>query len=267
MSQSINEWSGREVLITGATSGIGLAFAQRLAAVGAELILTARSLDRLTATADQLRAEFDPPRPIHLFAADLATPSGPAQLVGALREAGRRVDLLINNAGFGLAGEFATQQPDRQLEMIQLNVVSLVALTRLLLPAMIERRAGAIIQVASMAAFQGVPWLALYAGTKAMVMNFTEGLAHECRPHGVRVMALCPGPTTSAFHTTAGAAPRGSGREMMSAEEVVDYALTQLARGRTLAIPGTANRLTLLFERFAPRSLVTRAAARLYQPE
>jgi short-subunit dehydrogenase len=152
------------------------------------------------------------------------------------------------------------------LEMLQLNVISPVSLTRLLLPGMIERRRGAIIQVASMAAFQGVPWLSLYAGTKALLTNFTEGLASECEPYGVRVMALCPGPTESSFHTTAGATPRGAERKMMSAAEVVDHALCQLAKRRVLAIPGTANQLTLFLERFVPRSLVIRLAARLYRP-
>ncbi len=263
----MSEWQGRTVLITGATSGIGQAFAKRLAMAGAELILTARSIERLTATALELRQEFDPHLPIHLYPTDLARADGPVQLVETIHQAGHRIDLLINNAGFGIAGTFATQDPQRQLEMLQLNVISPVALTRLLLPGMIERRSGAIIQVASMAAFQGVPWLSLYAGSKALLMNFTEGLAVECRQSGVRVLALCPGPTQSSFHATAGATPRGAERGMMSAFEVVDCALDQLAHGRSLAIPGTSNRLTLLLERVVPRSLVTRLAARLYRPD
>jgi uncharacterized protein len=254
----MSEWRGRQVLITGATSGIGLAFAQRLATAGADLILTARSMERLSAAAERLRTGPDPTPGIHLYAADLSRREGPIQLVEALRQANHRIDLLINNAGFGMAGDFATQEPERQLEMLQLNVISPVSLTRL--------RRGAIIQVASMAAFQGVPWLSLYAGTKALLTNFTEGLASECEPYGVRVMALCPGPTESSFHTTAGATPRGAERKMMSAAEVVDHALCQLAKRRVLAIPGTANQLTLFLERFVPRSLVIRLAARLYRP-
>jgi len=265
------EWNGRTALITGASSGIGLAFAQSLARQGANLILTARSLDRLEQAAATIRDHA--PRPdhkkitIHLIAADLAAPDGAATIFAEIREAGLNVDLLVNNAGFGLTGAFSSQPLDRQLEMIQVNVVSLVALARLFLPLMIARRDGAIINVASTAAFQGVPWLALYAGTKALVLNFSEGLAAECASSGVRVMAFCPGPTESNFHQTAGALPRGGERSMLPASVVVEYALHRLERGAVVAIPGLRNRLTVLFERFVPRQLVTRLAAKVYGPQ
>ena len=157
------------------------------------------------------------------------------------------------------------QEAIRQQEMLQLNVGALVSLTHFFLPGMISRGRGAIIQVASTAAFQGVPWLSLYAGTKALVLNFTEGLAAECAATGVRVMAFCPGPTESAFHQTAGALPRGAERSMLPASAVVEYALTQLERGAVIAIPGRANRFNIFFERFVPRRLVTRFASRVYQ--
>jgi short-subunit dehydrogenase len=184
-----------------------------------------------------------------------------------IREAGLNVDLLVNNAGFGLTGDFSSQALDRQLEMIQVNVVSLVTLTRLCLPLMIARHTGAIINVASTAAFQGVPWLSLYAGTKALVLNFSEGLAAECARSGVRVMAFCPGPTESNFHQTAGALPRGGERTMLPAADVVNHALHQLEQGAVVAIPGLRNRLTVFSERFVPRRLVARLAAKVYGPE
>lgn len=258
------EWNGKRALITGASSGIGLAFARSLAAQGANLILTARSAERLERAAGSLRKEFGSVS-IKTITADLATTEGPPKIIADLTESGLTVDLLINNAGFGITGEFIKQEPSRQQEMLQLNVGSLVSLTHALLPGMISRGTGAIVNVASTAAFQGVPWLSLYAGTKALVLNFTEGLAAECANTGVRVMAFCPGPTESAFHQTAGALPHGTDRNMLSAPDVVAYALTQLERGSVIAIPGRANRLNIFFERFVPRRLVTHFAARVYQ--
>ncbi len=261
------EWNGRTALITGASSGIGLAFAQNLA----NLILTARSLDRLEQAAATIRDHAGRSNhekiTIHLIAADLATPDGAATIFAEIRKAGLNVDLLVNNAGFGLTGAFTSQALDRQLEMIQVNIVSLVALARFFLPLMIARHHGAIINVASTAAFQGVPWLALYAGTKALVLNFSEGLAAECTSSGVRVMAFCPGPTESNFHQTAGALPRGGERSMLPADAVVEDALHHLERGTVVTIPGMRNRLTVFFERFAPRQLVTRLAAKVYGPQ
>lgn len=258
------EWNGKRALVTGASSGIGAAFARSLAAQGANLILTARTTDRLEKVAAGLRDEFRSIT-IETITADLATAEGPAKICAHLAASGLPVDLLINNAGFGLAGEFVRQEAIRQQEMLQLNVGALVSLTHFFLPGMISRGRGAIIQVASTAAFQGVPWLSLYAGTKALVLNFTEGLAAECAATGVRVMAFCPGPTESAFHQTAGALPRGAERSMLPASAVVEYALTQLERGAVIAIPGRANRFNIFFERFVPRRLVTRFASRVYQ--
>ena len=270
----MSEWTGKRALITGASSGIGRAFAKHLARQGVNLVLTARSIERLRETADSIIAEIRTETgenltdqiSIELIAADLAHPESPQSIFDQTSAAGLTIDLLINNAGFGMAGPFTEQTLDRQLEMIQVNVNSLVALTRLYLPGMIERRDGAIVQVASTAAFQGVPWLSLYAGSKALVMNFSEGLATECRDSGVRIMAFCPGPTVSAFHQTAGALPRGAERNMLSAEQVVEFALRQLKRHAVVAIPGKYNRLMIFMERFAPRRIVTSLAAGLYRP-
>lgn len=275
----MNEWTGRQALITGASSGIGRAFAKHLARQGANLVLTARSIDRLRQTADSIIEEIRmetggrignrsvAPIKIELIEADLARPESPQSIFEQTTSAGLTIDLLINNAGFGMAGPFADQMLDRQLEMIQVNVNSLVALTRLYLPGMIERKAGAIVQVASTAAFQGVPWLSLYAGTKALVMNFSEGLATECRDSGVRIMGFCPGPTESAFHQTTGALPHGAEKRMPTADQVAEYALQQLERHSVIAVQGRRNRFMIFMERFAPRHIVTRMAAGLYRPK
>ncbi len=264
-------WSGRTALITGASSGIGEAFARALASRGADLFLTARSIDRLEAIAEELRRSDGVS--VRVIGADLVDPEAPLAIHRAVAASGQQVDLLINNAGFGIVGDFADQSPERQMALLQVNVTALTCLTRLFLPAMLERRCGAVIQVASTASFQGVPYLALYAATKAFIMNLSEGLAAECAPFGVKVLGFCPGSTATAFHETAiagsmmadGVSAGEPHRRMQTAAEVVDYALDCLDRGRILAIPGLANRLMIFSERLVPRSFITRKAAGLYR--
>jgi uncharacterized protein len=260
----MSEWKGRTALITGASYGIGEAFARRLAAAGAHPIVVARSGDRLDALAAELRAEHGVR--VTVIEADLARPDAPEAIVRAA--GGQTVDLLINNAGFGAAGDFADLSLPNQLEMIQVNVSALVALTHLYLQPMLARRDGAIIQLASTASFQGVPYSAVYAATKAFILNFSEGLWAECRAHGVRVLALCPGPTATHFQTVAGTAHLRDPNKvhMETPEEVVEAGLHALAQGRGVAISGLRNQAMIAAERLAPRHLVTRVAARLYRP-
>jgi hypothetical protein len=260
----MSEWKGKTALVTGASYGIGEAFARRLAADGANVIITARSSDRLDALADELRSRCG--ATITIIEADLARPSAPEEIFNETERLGMQVDLLVNNAGFGAVGDFADIPLARQLEMIQVNVTALVALSYLYLQPMIKRREGAIIQVASTASFQGVPYSSMYSATKAFILNFSEGLWAECREYGVRVLTLCPGPTATHFQTVAGTAHLRDPAKMQAPEEVVDVGLKALAKNRSVAISGLGNKLMVGAERLAPRNLVTRIAAKLYSP-
>jgi len=260
----MSEWKGQTALITGASYGIGEAFAQRLAADGANLIITARSGDRLEALARDLRERHRVS--VTVIEADLARPSAPEELFHETERLNLQVDLLINNAGFGAVGEFSRLPLARQLEMIQVNVTALATLSHLYLQPMLKRRSGAIIQVASTAAFQAIPYFAVYAATKAFVLSFSEALWAECREHGVRVTGLCPGATATHFQVAAGTAHRRSSEQMQTPEEVVEVGLKALARGRSHVVSGLVNLAQTKLELFIPRDIVTRVAARLFRP-
>jgi short-subunit dehydrogenase len=260
----MSEWKGKTALITGASYGIGEAFARRLAADGANVVITARSRDRLDKLADQLRSRHGVN--VTVIEADLARLSATEEIFHATEGTGLQIDLLVNNAGFGGVGDFADIPLERQIEMIQVNVIALVALSHLFLQPMIQRREGAIIQLASTASFQGVPYSSIYSATKAFILNFAEGLWAEGREYGVRVLALCPGPTATHFQSVAGTSHLRDPQKMQTPEEVVDVGLKALARNRSVAISGFGNKLMIGAERLAPRNLVTRVAAKLYRP-
>jgi short-subunit dehydrogenase len=260
----MSEWKNKTALITGASYGIGEVFARRLAADGANLILTARSMNRLEALANELRAQHK--IKVTIIEADLSQPSSPQLLFEKTEAAGLPVDLLINNAGFGLVGDFDNLPLDRQLEMIQVNVTALVALSHLFLQPMLRRRSGAILNLASTASFQGVPYFSVYAATKAFIMIFSEGLWAECQPLGVRVAALCPGATETHFQAVAGTENHTRPVKMQTPEEVVEVGLKALAENRSVAVSGFNNRAMVFIERFVPRSFVTRMATNLYRP-
>lgn len=259
----MSEWKGQTALVTGASYGIGTAFAQRLAAAGAHLILTARSRHRLEALANELRGKHGVN--VTLIEADLAQPGAPQFIFNEVQRQGLRVDLLINNAGFGAAGDFAKLPLDRQLEMIQVNVMALVALAHLFVQPMLQRRAGAILNVSSTAAFQGVPYFAVYSATKSFILTFSEALWAECRDHDVCVLALCPGATESNFQAVAGTANRKLRGKVQTAEEVVDGALDVLAQRRNRVITGWNNKLMVQIQRLVPRKTVIGAAERLFK--
>ena len=247
-------------LITGASSGIGEVFARRLAARGRNVLLVARSEDKLITLCNELgrsnsiRAQY--------VALDLSLAESPARLFEEAEKRGLTIDLLVNNAGFGSFGDFAKADLARELNMIDLNIKALVELTYRFLQPMRERRQGAIINVASTAAFQGVPYMATYAATKAFVLSFSEALWEENRQHGVKVMALCPGVTeTNFFEAARGEKPPA--RASQTPEEVVDTALRGLARGKSHIISGWINRVMTESERLFPRSVVTRMAGRM----
>ena len=260
----MNEWRGKWALVTGASAGIGMAFARELAAGGANLVLTARRLERLEALAAELTAKHN--TRVEVCAADLADPDAPDDIFAFTGSKGVVVDLLVNNAGFGAYGEFPTVELERLLDMVQVNVGAVVHLTHLYLREMIERKRGDVLIVASTAAFQAVPYISTYAGTKAFDLLFAEGLAEEMRPHGIRVCALCPGPTESEFVEVA-AHPKHTARAQETAEKVAHVGLEALAAGKSSVVSGLGNKISAVGASLAPRRLVTRVAAKLYGPK
>ena len=260
----MERWRSKWALITGASAGIGLALATQLAAGGTNLILTARRRERLETLAGRLSEQHGVR--IEVFPADLTLPVAPEQLFAFTEKQCIVVDLLVNNAGFGTYGRFDISDRTRQLAMVQVNVAAVVALTHLYLPRMIERRRGDILIVASTAAFQGLPYLATYAATKAFDLLFAEALAEEVRGFGIRVCALCPGPTTTEFQAVTGEPGRLYHYGTETAEKVARVGLKALARGRSYAISGVGNYLGAHAQRFAPRQFVTRTAAKMLRP-
>jgi uncharacterized protein len=246
-------------LITGASSGIGAAFARKLAARGRNVLLVARSEDKLITLCNELgrltsiRAQY--------VALDLQRPEAPLQLWEETKNRGLEIEMLINNAGVGSMGDFVKLDLNRELEMIQLNITALVELTHRFLVPMRERKQGTIINVASTAGFQGVPYMATYAATKAFVLSFSEALWDENRRHGVHVMAVCPGVTETNFFEAAGM-DHPPMRIIQTPEDVVETTLRALARQKSTVISGWANWLTIESERLVPRSIVTRVAGK-----
>lgn len=246
-------------VITGASSGIGAAFATKLAARGRNVLLVARSEDKLITLCNELgrlsgiRAQY--------FALDLLRPEAAAELLEETQRRELVIDMLVNNAGFGSMDEFVKLDLARELEMIDLNVKSLVALTHLFLGPMRERKQGTIINVASTAGFQPVPYMATYAATKAFVLSFSEALWEENRKHGVHVMALCPGVTDTNFFA-ASKMGRPPMRTIQTAEEVVETALRALDHRKQSIISGWTNWLAVGAERLVPRSVVTKIAGK-----
>ncbi len=251
-------------LITGASSGIGEAFARKLAAQGRNVLLVARSEDKLITLCNEL-GRMNSIRAQHV-ALDLSEPESPARLFDEAQKRGLIVDMLINNAGFGAFGDFGKIDLARQLNMIDLNIKALVDLTYRFLAPMRERKQGAIINVASTAAFQPVPYFATYAATKAFVLSFSEALWEENRSFGVTVMALCPGVTnTNFFEAARGQKPPA--RTSQTPEEVVDTALSGLARHKSNIVSGWTNFIMVEAERLTPRSLVVRMAGRMMRSQ
>lgn len=249
----------RTALVTGASSGIGEAFARQLAARGYELILVARSRDKLLALAASLRAAHG--RRVEVVAADLSQPAPGSRLIDAAQALGMPVDLLVNNAGFGLTGPFERQDEQRQREMVMLNVAAVADLARVFAGDMLRRGGGGIINVASLAALQAMPEMSLYAASKAFVLSLSVGLWSEYRGRGINVVCVCPGPVDTPFFEHAGAA--GARRRvpdliMASADEVVRMSLKALRRRRPIAFTNRGSVGADLASRLLPRSWVAR---------
>ncbi|MBX7222738.1 MAG: SDR family oxidoreductase [Blastocatellia bacterium] len=255
-------WNGKTALITGASVGIGECFARYLAKEQANLILVARRKEKM----EQLAAELAQKHGIkvEVIAADLGKPDAAKQLFAETERRKLQVDLLINNAGFGIGGAFLDESLDRNLEMIQLNITTLVALTHLYLKPMVARKNGAIINVASTAAFQPVPFLGAYSASKAFVLSFSEALWEEYREHNVTVMALCPGTTSTEFFEVAKVKERTVAQ---TPEEVVENAFRGLRGKRSHIISGFMNYLMAQSNRLAPRQLATMIAGSLFRPK
>lgn len=255
--------SERDVaVITGASMGIGEAFAGALAARGYDLALVARSGAALERIAAQIRAQHGVR--VETVVADLADAAAVQRAGDAIEAAFGRVDLLINNAGFGAHGAFETIAPARLLGQVRVNIEALVVLTARFAPPMLARGRGGVINVASTAAFQPTPFLAVYGASKAFVLSFTEALAQEFRGRGVRALALCPGATKTNFFVTAGEGAQ-VGRARSSAQ-VVQTALRAYDRNASYVIDGPFNRLLAFSPRFLPRTLIARVSAGLMRP-
>jgi hypothetical protein len=244
-------------LITGASAGLGAEFARQCRARGDALVLVARRRDRLEALADELGGS------VHLIAADLAASGAAARIVDEAAGLGLTVETLINNAGFGLAGPFAELSCQRQREMIDLNVGALTEIARLLLPAMLAQRRGFILNVASTAAFQAGPNMAVYYASKAYVLSLSEALHQELKGSGIHVTALCPGPTATEFFDVAGA---GEGRLAKMATDpvaVVRAGLAGLSKNKAIVVPGMMNKIGSQSSRLLPRAAMRRIVARI----
>lgn len=256
-------------VVTGASSGLGRELALLFAADGHDLVLVARGAPALQALADELTRRHG--ITAHVLPADLADPGAPAAIADALTARGLAVDALVNNAGFGGYGPFVETAWAHERAMLQVNCVALTELTKRILPGMVARGTGRICNVASTAAFQPGPLMAVYYATKSFVLHFSIALAVELEGTGVTVTALCPGPTRTGFADAAGleASRLFAGDRGMDVEAVARYGYAALCRGRLLAIPGVSNRLLAFAARFVPRGLAARLArnAQARRPE
>jgi short-subunit dehydrogenase len=250
-------------LVTGASAGIGREFARLLASEGYDLVVTARRADRLSELSAELRERHGVG--VLEISADLADPEAPERLCRELHGAGHAIDLLVNNAGFGGVGRFESLDQIRQREMIDVNVTALTRLAGLLLPGMKSRARGGIINVASTAAFQAGPFMAVYYASKAYALSFSEALSEECRGTGVTVTCLCPGVTATEFFEAAGFEGMPLYRvDMMDAARVARRGYDGWRAGRVIILPGLRNRLLVLGSRILPRA-VTRRVIRVLQ--
>jgi len=250
------------VLVTGASSGIGRDLAKLFAADGHHLVLVARRVDMLRALADELTGRYG--ITALTLDADLAAPDAPSQLFADLERRGVSVDVVVNNAGFGLQGPIAELPLSRQIDMIQVNVTALTALTRLFVPGMLQRNRGGVLNVASTAAFQPGPLMAVYYATKAFVESFTEALAEEVAHSALKVSCLCPGPTVTEFAQAANITNSNLFRgRTMSSIDVARIGYEGWKRGKVLVVPGFSNKFGMALVRVSPRPMVRRIVKRL----
>jgi hypothetical protein len=260
MRSKRNGTQRQTALVTGGSGGIGLEIAKVLARKGFDLVLVARKRDTLEAAAGQPEGKYG--ARVHVFAADLRRAEAPQAIFDFLHNENIPIEVLVNNAGFGVGGEFADTKLQRELEMIQVNIAALTHLTKLFLPAMIKRKSGRVLNVASTAAFQPGPLMAVYYATKAYVLSFSQALAEELRNSGVTVTALCPGATATDFAATAGV----GNSKLFTAfgiahpDDVAELGVAAMMHGRRVAIPGIKNKIVAQANRFAPRAVSAKLA-------
>ena len=250
-------------LITGASSGIGLDLTRLFAADGWDLVLVARSEGRMQQTAKELHGVT-----VTVIPADLVRPEAPREIFEAVQAKGISIDALVNNAGFGVAGEFGRETDlQEELEMIQVNITALTHLTKLFLPPMLARKRGYVMNVASTAAFQPGPLMAVYYASKAYVLSFSEAIAEELSGSGVTVTALCPGPTATGFAEAAEMTDRRlfALKKPMSSMEVAKTGYAAMKRGRRVVVPGLANKVLAQSVRLSPRRMTTRITKALQE--
>jgi short-subunit dehydrogenase len=250
-------------VITGASSGLGLDFAREAAADGYDLVLIARSTAPMESLASELQARYE--TQTHVIGMDLAVPGAGANAADAIAKLGVTVDVLINNAGFGFNGSFADSDPHETSRMTQLNIVTLTDLTRALLPAMLARKSGRVMLLASTAAFQPGPMMAVYCATKAYVLSFGEALAYELRGTGVSVTTVCPGATETNFQKAASIDANSTLMKspMMSSATVAKDGYWAMKRGRRVIVTGIPNLIGAVMGRILPRDVVLPIAAKL----
>ncbi|MEP6945824.1 MAG: SDR family oxidoreductase [Acidobacteriota bacterium] len=252
-------------LITGASSGIGEAFARRLSAEQHNLLLVARSEMALHELCDELMLKHH--ITAHYVVLDLTDPDADATLWAETEKHGFEVEWLINNAGFGSSGDFAKLDRGTELQMIDLNIRSLVALTHRYLGPMRERKGGKIINVSSAAGFQPIPFMATYAATKAFVSSFSEAIAEENAPYGIQVLALCPGSTKTNFFAASNIERPIQVKGQQSVDDVIETAMSAIKSGRRKVVSGLANKLGAFLGGYVPHAITTRAMAKALRPK
>jgi uncharacterized protein len=257
-----SEFRGKWALINGASSGIGAALAWELAGRGAKLALSARRRDRLEALAAELGAKGTETR---VIVADLNDPTAPQRIFNTAQNAGIKIEILVNNAGLGQYGNFYSSPMEQELSQVRVNCEAVVRLTRLFLPQMVERRRGWVLIVASTGSFQPVPYITTYAATKVFDRFFAQGLAAEVARFGVKVTALCPGPTESEFFEVARASTWK--RRVQDTGEVARMALDALERGQRTILPNASGRMTAFMVRFLPVQVITHFVEKIARPK
>ena len=262
----MNDLLGKTALITGASSGLGEQYALALAERGAKVILVARRADRLRALADQITAKHGFDRAT-VLPTDLSSRDVAVSLAKILEARGTKIDILVNNAGFGTTTNFVDESQEEISAELTVNVHTLVQLTRALLPGMLERNYGIIINIASTAAFQSLPYMALYGATKAFVLSFTEAIWGETRKTGVKVIAVCPGPTATEFFDANGSSP-ALGRFIRTADDVITSTFKELSKKKPapLVIDGPLNKVTAASSRFTTRKFAIKLASKVMNP-
>ena len=260
----IEGYADRWALVTGASSGIGAEFARQLAARGMHLIIVARREDRLKELAEELDTRHG--TRCEVIVADLSVPEEASRLFEEVGGRDVEVELLINNAGFGWVGAVDDTDPPRMMEMIRLNIAALTELTYLFLPAMLKREHGAIINVASVAAFQPVAYMPVYSAGKAYVLHFSEALWAECRDRNVTIQGLCPGTTETEFFDVAGVSGWLKKQRFHTVAYVVRKSIKALDKGRQYVVPGFVNKVLSLSVRLARRKMVVLQSMRFFRP-